>query len=111
MDRAMHETEKGEKKKRNGTSLRDLRLTGDRNASGKKTKLVHATRAMRGYQKLRGFIAFQKVGVFSYTGSFSLKGRKWSYGTTPTMGLSFRTLGLFLDSSELSCEGWYPSRL
>ena len=35
----------------------------------------------------------------------------------PTMGLSFRTLGLFLDSSRLGCEGrylgqlWVPERL
>ena len=27
------------------------------------------------------------------------------------MGLSFQTLGLFLDSSGLGCEGWYPGRL
>ena len=27
------------------------------------------------------------------------------------MGLSFRTLGLFLDSSGLSCEGQYLGRL
>ena len=27
------------------------------------------------------------------------------------MGLSFRTLGLFLDSLELGCEGRYPDRL
>ena len=27
------------------------------------------------------------------------------------MGLGFRTLGLFLDSSGLGCEGRYPSRL
>ena len=29
----------------------------------------------------------------------------------PNMGLSFRTLGLFLDSSGLGCEGRYPGRL
>ena len=27
------------------------------------------------------------------------------------MGLSFQTLGLFLDCSRLSCEGQYPGRL
>ena len=27
------------------------------------------------------------------------------------MGLSFWTLGLFLDSSGLGCEGWYPGQL
>ena len=27
------------------------------------------------------------------------------------MGLSFQTLGLFLDSSRLGCEGRYPSWL
>ena len=27
------------------------------------------------------------------------------------MGLSFRILGLFLDSSRLGCEGQYPGRL
>ena len=61
--------------------------------------------------KTTGFVAFQKVGVFSYTGSFSLKGRKWLYGIAPTMGLSFQTLGLFLDSSGLGYEGRYPDRL
>ena len=49
--------------------------------------------------------------VFSYTGSFSLKGRKWLYGTAPTMGLSFRTLGLFFYSSRLGCEGRCSGRL
>ena len=57
------------------------------------------------------FVTFQKVGVFSHTGSFSLKGRKWPYSTAPTMGLSFRTLGLVLDSSGLGCEGRYLGRL
>ena len=27
------------------------------------------------------------------------------------MGLSFRALGLFLNSSGLGCEGWYPGQL
>ena len=30
---------------------------------------------------------------------------------SPNTELSFRTLGLFLDSSRLGCEGWYPGRL
>ena len=44
---------RGEKKKRNDTSLCDLRRTGGRNVLGQETKLVHATRAKRGYQNLR----------------------------------------------------------
>ena len=43
---------KREKKKRDDTSLRDLLLIDSRNASGQETKLVHAKRATRGYQKL-----------------------------------------------------------
>ena len=43
----------GEKKEGNDTSFRDLWRTDGRNASGKETKLVHVTRATRGYQKLR----------------------------------------------------------
>ena len=41
------------KKKMNDTSLRDLRRTRGRNASGQETKLVHTTRATHEYQKLR----------------------------------------------------------
>ena len=45
----MHDTEREEKKKRNGTSLRDLRLTGCRNSSEQEEKLVYAIRDTRGY--------------------------------------------------------------
>ena len=61
--------------------------------------------------KTISFVTFQKVGVFSHTGSFSLKCRKWPYSTASTMGLSFRTLGLVLDSSGLGCEARYLGRL
>ena len=65
----MRDTGERRKKKRNDTSLRDLRQTGDRNASGQETKLAHATRATRGYQKLRVSSLLKGRG-FSYTGYF-----------------------------------------
>ena len=73
--------------------------------------MVHATKSTCGYRNPNFSSKLQEVGVFSYTGSFSLKGRKWLYGIASTMGLSFRTLGLFLDSSGLGCEGRYPGQL
>ena len=47
---------RGEKKKGNGTSLHDLRQTDGRNASRQETKLVHATRATRGYRNRSFFV-------------------------------------------------------
>ena len=73
--------------------------------------MVHVTRVTRGYRNPNFSLKVQEVGVFSYTGSFSLKGRKWPYGIAPTTGLSFQALGLFLDSSGLGCEGRYSGRL
>ena len=43
------EEEKEKEKKKNDTSLRNLWLTGGRNASRQETKLVHVMRAMRGF--------------------------------------------------------------
>ena len=57
------ETMREEKKKGNNTSLRDLRRTNGRNASGQETKLAHATRATCGYQKLLVSLPSKKVGV------------------------------------------------
>ena len=51
------------KKKRNGTSLRDLRLTDDRNSSEQEAKLVYAITAMRGYRNPNFSSKFQKVRV------------------------------------------------
>ena len=59
-----HAWRRGERKqKRNDTSLHDLLQTGGRNASGKETKLFHATRATRGYRNSNFSSKFQKVGV------------------------------------------------
>ena len=44
--------EEKEKEKENDISLRNLWRIGGQNASGQETKLVYATRATRGYQKL-----------------------------------------------------------
>ena len=57
------EEKEKEKEKRNGTSLRDLQLTGGRNSSKQETKLVYAIRATRGYQNPNFLSKFQKVGV------------------------------------------------
>ena len=51
------------RKKKEGTSLRDLRLTGGRNSSEKEAKLVYAIRATRGYRNPIFFSKFQKVGI------------------------------------------------
>ena len=82
-----------------------------------KRQSLYTRRELRVSTRNCGFRRVPKGRVFSYTGSFSLKGRKWSYGTAPTMGLSFQTLRLFLDNSGLACEGrylgqlWVPERL
>ena len=49
--RKSHAWRRGERKtkKMNDTSLRNLWLTGGRNASRQETKLIHVTRAMRGF--------------------------------------------------------------
>ena len=99
----------GEKKKKG--KRRFSQCSDGRSSIVRELKLVHATRATCGYRNPNFSSNLQEVGDFSYTGSFSLKGRKWPYGTAPTMGLSFRTLGLFLDSSGLGCEGRYLGRL
>ena len=69
------------KKKRNDPSLRDLRRTSGQNALGQETKLVHATRATRGYQNPSFSSKLQEVGVFSYTGSSLFKSCKWQCGS------------------------------
>ena len=69
------------KRKGNNTSLRDFRRTDGRNASGQETKLVHTTRAMHGYRNPSFSSKLQEVGVFSYTGSFLFKSRKWPCGS------------------------------
>ena len=42
-----------------------------------------------------GFVHALRGKGFSYTGSFSLKGHQWPYGSVPTLGLSF---GIVCDS-------------
>ena len=73
--RGKRDGERREKKKRKGnnTSLYDIRRTGSRNSSGQETKLVHATRATRGYRNPSFSSKLQEVGVFSYTGSSLLR--------------------------------------
>ena len=106
----MRETEKGEKKKeQHFPSLSPVNRWSKR--IGARDKVGPRDESYTWVPETVGFVTFQKVGVFSYIGSFSLKGCKWPYGTAPTMGMSFRTLGLFLDSSRLGCEGRYLGRL
>ena len=56
---------KKEKRKRNSTSIHDLRLIGGRNSSKQETKLVHAIRATCGYRNPNFLSKFQKVRVSS----------------------------------------------
>ena len=57
------ETVREEKKKRNGTSLCYLWLTGGRNSSKQEAKLVYAIRATSGYRNPNFSSKFQNVGV------------------------------------------------
>ena len=99
-----------EKKMREG-KRRFSRCYDGRSSIVRELKLVHATRTTRGYRNPNFSSKFQEVWFSPTLVSFSLKGRKSPYGTTPTMGMSFQTLELFLDNSGLGCEGQYPSRL
>ena len=101
----------GEKGKEREGKRRFSRCSDDWSLIVRELKLVYTTRATCGYRDPNFSSKLQEVGVFSYIGFFSLKGRKWSYGTTSIMGVSFRTLGLFLDSSRLGCEGRYSGLL
>ena len=108
----------GERKRKRERGKEKIFLCSDgRSSIVLELKLVHVTRATCGYRNPNFASKLQEVGVFFYIGSFSLKGRKWPYGIAPTMGLSFRTLGLFLDNLGLGCEGrqggrlWVPERL
>ena len=80
---------KERKRERADHALPDFQCSEGQKSICRELKLVYSTRATSRCQKQK------EVGVFSYTGSFSLKGRKWSCDSTPTIGLSFRTLGLF----------------
>ena len=55
--------EKEKEKKRNDTSLPDLRLTGGQNLWEQEAKLVYAIRVTRGYRNPNFSSKFQKVGV------------------------------------------------
>ena len=57
------EDRRKKKKKRNGTSLRDLRLTDGQNSSEQEVKLVYAITAMHGYRNPNFSSKFQKVMV------------------------------------------------
>ena len=106
------ETMRGEKKKKKGndTSLRDLRRTGGRNASGQETKLVHVMKATRGYRNPSFSSKLQKVGVFSYTGSSLFKSCKWSCGLAQTRDWILGHWDYFSNSPGLGFKGQYPSR-
>ena len=62
--RKSHAWRRGERKrKKNGISLRDLRLTGSRNSSKQDAKLVYKIKAMHGYRNPNFSPKFQKVEV------------------------------------------------
>ena len=54
---------KEERRKKKGTSLRDLQLTDGRNSLEQEAKLVYAIRATRGYRNSNFSLKFQRVGV------------------------------------------------
>ena len=66
----------GKRKKEKGESERGFSWCSDsRSSIVLELKLVHTTRATCGYRNPNFSSKLQEVGVFSYTGSFSLKGR------------------------------------
>ena len=58
-----------------------LRCSDGRSSVARELKLVYSTRAMSRYQERKDSVLHAPRGrAFSYSGSFSFKGRKWSCG-------------------------------
>ena len=83
----------GKKKKGREGKRRFSRCSDGRSLIVRELKLVHKTRATYGYRNPNFLSKLQEVGVLSYTGSFSLKGRKWLYGTAPNHKTKFSDIG------------------
>ena len=68
-----------------------LRCSDGRSLVARELKLVYSTKATSRYQERKDSVLHAPRGRgFSYSGSFSFKGRKWSCGSDSTTGLSFR---------------------
>ena len=80
-----------EKGKKNKVVQIFVRCSDGRSSVARELKLVYSTRATSRYQERKDSVLHAPRGRgFSYSGSFSLKGRKWSCGIEPTTRLSFR---------------------
>ena len=67
------------------------RCSDGRSSVAREVKLVYSTRATTRYQERKDSVLHTSRGRgFSYSDSFSFKGRKWPRGLNPTIGLSFR---------------------
>ena len=82
---------KKKKGKKNKVVQIFLRCSDSRSSVARELKLVYSIRATSRYQERKDSVLHAPRGRgFSYFGSFSLKGRKWSCGLEPTTRLSFR---------------------
>ena len=80
-----------EKKKKNKVVQIFLRCSDGRSSVIRELKLVYSTRATSRYQERKDSVLHAPRGRgFSYSNSFSFKGRKWLCGLDPTIGLNFR---------------------
>ena len=79
--KTVHVREKGKWRK---GKRRFSQCSDGRTSIVRELKLVHATRAMGGYQNLSFSSKLQEVGVFSYISSSLFKSRKWSCGSAQT---------------------------
>ena len=84
---------KKEKKDKNKNKVVQffLRCFDCRSSVARELKLVYSTRVTSRYQERKDLVLHAPRGRgFSYSGSFSFKGRKWLCGLEPTTELSFR---------------------
>ena len=85
------EEKRKKKQKKNKVVQIFLQCFDSRSSVARELKLVYSMRATSKYQERKDSVLHAPRGRgFSYLGSFSFKGRKWSCGLEPTTGLSFR---------------------
>ena len=89
--RVCGERKKRKKRKKNKVVQIFLRCSDGQSLIARELKLVYSTRATIKYQERKDSMLHAPRGRgFSYSGSFSFKGRRWPCGSDPTIGLSFR---------------------